>query len=316
MSRPSRRIDDPLWKSIIEQTFVHFLSFFFPDADDIFDLNRECEYLDKEFESLFPPEPNNKGVRYVDKLVKAYLHDGSEQFVLCHIEVQSSKGTGDLAQRMFEYFYKISDKYKVPVTALAILADGNKSYRPAIYVQEFMGTSLSYRFNSYKILDQDETVLRADSNPFAVVVLTALMAILHRNVTDEQLKEIKHDLYEEMIKREMSKDTRQGIYDFLARYVSFQKPEMFINFEKEVETKLGRNTTMGTREYLLEKAKNEGLEKGKLVERAKSEKLLEQERAKAEAEKLDSALEFKKLGVPDADIAKALGLSMDQVKAL
>ncbi|TJZ61538.1 hypothetical protein FAZ15_10140 [Sphingobacterium olei] len=73
---------------------------------------------------------------------------------------------------------------------------------------------------------------------------------------------------------------------------------------------------MGTREYLLEKAKNEGLEKGKLVERAKAEKLLEQERAKAEAEKLDSALEFKKLGVPDADIAKALGLTIDQVKAL
>ncbi|TJZ51840.1 hypothetical protein FAZ15_20040 [Sphingobacterium olei] len=107
-----------------------------------------------------------------------------------------------------------------------------------------MGTSLTYRFNSYKILDQDEAVLRADSNPFAVVVLTALLAILHRSVTDEQLKEIKHDLYEEMIKRDMSKDTRQGIYDFLARYVSFKNQETFIIFEEEVKTKLGRNTTM------------------------------------------------------------------------
>ncbi|WP_196939929.1 hypothetical protein [Sphingobacterium pedocola] len=148
--------------------------------------------------------------------------------------MQSSKGNGDLAQRMFEYFYRISDKYKVPVTALAILADGSKNYRPGIYVQEFMGTSLTYRFNSYKILDQDEIVLRGDSNPFAVVVLTALLAILHRNITDEQLKDIKHDLYEEMIKREMDKDTRQGIYDFLARYVSFKRPEMFIKFHRRV----------------------------------------------------------------------------------
>ncbi|MBE8719776.1 hypothetical protein C4F40_03415 [Sphingobacterium sp. Ka21] len=85
---------------------------------------------------------------------------------------------------------------------------------------------------------------------------------MHRNVTDEQLKEIKHDLYEEMIKREMDKDTRQGIYDFLARYVSFKNQETFIIFEKEVEIKLGRNTTMGTREYLLEKAKNQGLLQG------------------------------------------------------
>ncbi|WP_181182400.1 hypothetical protein [Sphingobacterium lumbrici] len=54
---------------------------------------------------------------------------------------------------------------------------------------------------------------------------------------------------------------------------------------------------MGTREYLLEKAKSE-------------------ERARAEAEKLEAALEFKKLGVSDSDIAKALGLTVDQVKAL
>ena len=47
--------------------------------------------------------------------------------MLCHVEVQSSKGKGDLAERMFQYLYKISDRYKVPVTAIAILADGNKS---------------------------------------------------------------------------------------------------------------------------------------------------------------------------------------------
>ncbi|TJZ51839.1 hypothetical protein FAZ15_20035 [Sphingobacterium olei] len=102
MSRSSRRIDDPIWKSILEQTFGHFLNFFFSDAGEIFDFEKEFEYLDKEFDSLFPPKPNNKGVRYVDKLVKVFLRDGSEQFVLCHVEVQSSKGKGDLAQRMFE----------------------------------------------------------------------------------------------------------------------------------------------------------------------------------------------------------------------
>lgn len=45
---------------------------------------------------------------------------------------------------------------------------------------------------------------------------------------------------------------------------------------------------MGTREYLLEKAKSE--------ERAKAEKQLAKERAKAEAEKRAIALEFKKNG--------------------
>ena len=71
-----KNIDDPIWKSILEQTFSHFLTFFFPNANEVFDLDREFEYLDKEFETLFPPESNNKGVRYVNKLVKVHLKEG------------------------------------------------------------------------------------------------------------------------------------------------------------------------------------------------------------------------------------------------
>ncbi|SKC02764.1 hypothetical protein SAMN05660841_03709 [Sphingobacterium nematocida] len=189
MSKRVRRVDDPLWKSILEQTFSHFLEFMYIDAASVFDLNKPFDYLDKEFESLFPPEANGKGVRYVDKLVKVYLKDGGEKFILCHIEIQSAKGRGDLAERMFQYYYKIYDRYKVPVTAIAILADGNKSYRPKVYIQEFMDTKIRYDFKSYKILDQDEAGLRANCNPFSVVVLTALLAILHKNITDEQLKD-------------------------------------------------------------------------------------------------------------------------------
>src|SRR5690606_635490 len=320
MANAARRIDDPLWKSILEQTFSHFLKFIFPEAKDVFDFSKPFDYLDKEFESLFPPEPNGKGVRYVDKLVKVFLKSGREQFVLCHVEVQSSKGKGDLAERMFRYFYKISDRYKVPVTAIAILADGNKNYRPTLYIQEFMGTSIRYAFNSYKIIDQEESALRSNSNPFAVVVLTALLAFVHKNMTDEGLKDMKLDLHDEMMKRKMDKKTRQGIYDFLAFYVSFQNQENFIKFEQEVEIKLGRSNIMGTREYLLDKAERKGLETGMQKERAKTAKILQEERAKAEAEKLadklKSALNFKRMGVPVEDIAEGLGLTVEQVNKL
>lgn len=309
MANASRRIDDPLWKSILEQTFSHFLKFIFPDAEDVFDLSKPCDYLDKEFESLFPPEPNGKGIRYVDKLVKVFLKNGEEQFVLCHVEVQSSKDKGDLAERMFRYFYKISDRYKVPVTAVAILADSNKNYRPKLYIQEFMGTSLRYSFNSYKILDQDESALRSNTNPFAVVVLTALLAIVHKNITDEGLKDMKLDLHDEMMKRKMDRKTRQGIYDFLKYYVSFQKHENFVIFEKEVETKLGRNNVMGTREYLLDKAKKQGLERGK-----------QEERIKAEAEKLtekqNSARKMLRSGFDVYMIADILELPIEQIEKL
>ncbi|RKO68823.1 hypothetical protein D7322_24755 [Sphingobacterium puteale] len=306
MSQISRRVDDPLWKSILEQTFSHFLRFIFTDAEAVFDLSRPFDYLDKEFESLFPPESNGKGVRYVDKLVKVFLKDGSEQYVLCHVEIQSSKGKGDLAERMFRYFYKIWDRYKVPVTAIAIMADGNKSYRPMVYSQEFMGTSLRYDFNSYKILDQEEDVLRSDKNPFSVIVLTALLAIVNKKINDEGLKAIKHDLYDEMMKREMDRDTRQGLYDFLTYYVSFDDEQVLSIFEKEIKTKIGRSDTMGTQEYLLDKAEKKGLKQGlkQGIEKGKRE------------EAIAIALEFKKMGIAIADIAKGTGLSIEEIEKL
>ncbi|MGJ1537602.1 hypothetical protein ACR784_21510 [Sphingobacterium multivorum] len=101
------------------------------------------------------------------------------------MEIQSSKGNGDLAERMFRYFYRIWDRYKVPITAIAILPDENGSYRPEIYRQEFMGTSLRYDFNSYKIMDQEESVLRSNENPFSVIVLTVLLAIKNKKISDE-----------------------------------------------------------------------------------------------------------------------------------
>lgn len=337
MSNSSSRVDDLLWKSILEQTFVHFLRFFFSDADDVFDLSKPFDYLDKEFETLFPPEPNGKGVRFVDKLVKVHLKDGGEKYVLCHIEVQSSKGRGDLAERMFHYYYKVFDKYKVPITAIAILTDDNRSYRPTFYLNEFMGKGIQYSFNCYKILDQVESTLRDDGNPFAVVVLTTLLAIFSKKVSDERLKDIKLDLYDEMMKREMDKKTRQGIYDFLTYYVRFDNQDNLIIFEQEIEKKLGRNSIMGTHEYLLDKAKKEGIAAG-LEERAKivaekkriaAEKhelelklqtILEdahtEAEAKAYAEKLASARKMLARGMEKEEVSDILSLSIEEIAKL
>ena len=116
---------------------------------------------------------------------------------------------------MADYYIKIREKYKVPVAAIAILGDGNRNYRPSIYEEGLLGTKLTYEFTSYKILDQDEAALRADSNPFAIVVLAALMAIKQQRADDGVLRGIKRDLYFEMKRRKTLKHTRTGIYDFL-----------------------------------------------------------------------------------------------------
>ncbi len=135
-----------------------------------------------------------------------------------------------------------------------------------------------------------------------MIVLTALLAIVNKKVTDEGLKEIKHDLYDEMMKRKMDKNTRQGLYDFLTYYVSFDNEEVLSIFEQEIKTKIGRSDTMGTQEYLLDKAEKKGIQKG--IEKGKRE------------EAIAIALEFKKMGLPIADIAKGTGLSIEEIEKL
>lgn len=320
--RQQRRTDDPLWKAIIEQTFSDFLTFFYPNAEEVFDLNHPFDHLDKEFESLFPPQPYNRGVRYVDKLVKVKLRKGGEQFVLVHVEAQSTKGQGDLARRMFEYFCKISEKYGLPVSAIAILTDDNLTYHPTEYRQEFLGTVVHYIFNSYKVIAQDEIALRQNPNPFAVVVLTALLALQNRQPTDKELTKQKLELYEEMMSRKMDRNTRQGIFNFLTYYVNFENPETTTKFVEHVKTKLGRSIIMNTDEYLAERFKKEGRKIGRMEGKAEGRKVGEMEGRKVgelEGRKLEQkriAKELKDLGVPPEDIAKAIGLTIEEIQSL
>lgn len=100
----------------------------------------------------------------------------------------------------------------------------------------------------------------------------------------------------------MDKDTRQGLYDFLTYYVSFDNEEVLGIFEKEIETKIGRSDTMGTQEYLLDKAEKKGIQKG--IQKGKRE------------EAIAIAMEFKKMGLPIADIAKGTGLSIEEIEKL
>jgi len=69
------------------------------------------------------------GKRLADILVKVYLKDGSEKWLLIHIEVQGYFEK-DFAKRMFVYNYRIFDRYNKEVVSLAILADPLPYFRP------------------------------------------------------------------------------------------------------------------------------------------------------------------------------------------
>jgi hypothetical protein len=253
---------DYLWKSVIEDLFPDFLRFFYPKAEEIFNL-KKFEFLDKELEKLYPDKEDGTRRRYADKLVKIQLKKGGEQWILIHIEV---RGYDDkqFAERMFQYFYRILDRYSHPVTAIAIFTNNGKD-TPDRYEVELLGTRLEYKFNTYRIIDQPEEALKAAAgNPFAQVILGAWTALMSGKMTDKELM-TRHEWVFSALDKTLSSRKKMAVFAFLRYFVHFSDPKNYRIFETRLEKITGKTNVMGVREALLNQGKEIGIKKGKEI---------------------------------------------------
>jgi hypothetical protein len=170
---------DSPWKEALELYFEAFVAFFRPAIHKDIDWSRGYESLDKELQQL--AVESEQGRRYVDKLMKVWRKDGSEAWVLIHVEVQTAP-EADFPRRMYVYSYRIRDRYNRKVASLAVLADDDPDWRPDRFEDELWGCSTTFQFLPSKLLDWAgrEAVLEADPNPFARVVLAHLTALQTR----------------------------------------------------------------------------------------------------------------------------------------
>lgn len=173
--------DDP-WKEALERYFEAFVAFFFAEAHRDIDWSRGYEFLDKEFQQIV--REAEVGKHFVDKLVKVWLVDGQETWLLLHIEIQSQTDAA-FAERMFTYHYRSFDRYSREVVSLAVLGDEQLGWRPQEYGYGRWGCEMRLRFPIVKLLDYPWEDLDANDNPFASVVMA------HRKTQDttQQLPE-------------------------------------------------------------------------------------------------------------------------------
>jgi hypothetical protein len=166
---------DSPWKEAIEQYFPAFIAFFFPDIHTDIAWDRGYEFLDKELERIVRDAPI--GRRYADKLVKVFLVDGVETWLLIHIEIQSSPDPA-FPQRMFVYNYRIFDRYEVDVVSLAVCTGAMPAAHVAPYRKARWGCELTFRFPVVQLQEfgRDWHALEQHANPFAVVVMAHLKA--------------------------------------------------------------------------------------------------------------------------------------------
>ena len=148
---------------------------FFPAAHADIDWNRQWESLDKEFQQVATEA--EIGRRYVDKLVKVWLKNGEEQWVLIHVEVQMTDET-DFPWRMYVYNCRIFVRYNREVASFAVLGDDKSHWRPNSYGYRRWGVEAGLRFPVVKLLDYAarRPELEESRNPFAMVVLAHLDA--------------------------------------------------------------------------------------------------------------------------------------------
>ena len=100
---------DGVWKEAIEYYFEYFLTFFFPEVAADVDHQRGYEFLDKELAEI--SQGGEVGGRIADVLVKVYLKDGSERWLVIHVEVQGY-WEQDFARRVFTCNYRAFDRVR------------------------------------------------------------------------------------------------------------------------------------------------------------------------------------------------------------
>jgi predicted transposase/invertase (TIGR01784 family) len=152
------------------------MEFFVPGATADIDWNAKIRFLDKEFQKI--TKESVSGKRHTDKLVEVTLANRSKKWILIHIEVQSQKNP-DFSERMFVYNYRIYDRYKIPVTSVAILADDSEVWDPPPFHYGMWGSTMGLEFIKTKLLDYKDKwqYLENHDNPFAIVVMAHLKAL-------------------------------------------------------------------------------------------------------------------------------------------
>jgi hypothetical protein len=78
---PPAMKQDSSWRKILDKLLPEFLAFYFREIFQAIDFSKGFEFFDKELQKILPQE-DDTGQRVVDKLVKVFLLDGSEKWLL------------------------------------------------------------------------------------------------------------------------------------------------------------------------------------------------------------------------------------------
>lgn len=254
---------DTLWKAIIEDLIEEFLRYFYPDVVDQIDFAKGFTFLDKELDQLSPP--SESGRRHADKLIKAWLVSGEEQWFLVHVEVQGYSDP-EFARRMFQYGYRIYDRYQQRLAALAIYTDADPNNHVSEYRESFMDTVFHYEFRAFSLVGKEREELLREDNIFGLALEVARRELVDKPENDWDLLKVKTKLVRYLFEQNIEKEKIRKLLNFIKFYTNFGEESFFDKFDNEVQSITKSRKAMGIEEAILHevktKAEAQGHEKG------------------------------------------------------
>ena len=246
---------DRAWKDCITENVDDALLFFKPDLATDRDYGRKPMLISGELPAI--GSASDKGMRTSDVALSIPLKKGADQRIVFHIE-QQHEPDKDLPLRMFQGYYRMSDRLSLPVTSYAILTGNIKPVNS--YIASCYGTELNFKFGVYHVASADMEELKRDERVFALAIMAAKrMLDAGENIQDRG----KYSLELLNAAKERGYDTgkMRNILKFIYRVLRI--------WDKNIDTKVREVWKMqlipideAIKEIQIRDAREEGMEKG------------------------------------------------------
>jgi hypothetical protein len=280
---PLRQEFDAPWKVALELFLEPFLHLCFPAVHALIDWQFAPVFLDTELQQIAPT--HHLGARAVDKLVKVRCRNGSEEWLLVHVEVQAQPDP-NFPVRMWTYFYRLWDKFSQRTISLAVLADDQPAWRPSAYHTELAGCVQHFEFPIFKVIELEDAagVFERFGNPFALLVAAHQAALKTRSNAAERCA-ARFRLVRYLYRGGLERDQVLHLFR-LIEWLTQLPSDWQLRFEAELAKFEGKEQVMTSESLLsvievraIEKGREEGREKGREEGREKGrEEGLEQGR--------------------------------------
>jgi len=254
---------DSSWRKILDKLLPEFLAFFFREIHQAIDFKKGFEFRDKELQKILPQD-DDTGQRVVDKLVKVFLRDGSEKWLLIHIEIQGYREV-DFAKRVYNCNYRISDRFGEKVISVVLLTDDDPKFRENVYEISQWGFQLYFKFPVVKLLDYRDKweELERDPNPFAMAT-KAFLKTVETQGNDQERYQWKKQFLLELYRKGMSREMILALYEFIGVIMALpQVKDEALYDEIEQTTEEKQMSVLAVAERVgIKKGMEQGMEQG------------------------------------------------------